>query len=412
MSREPGRRLPWFGPGALVTSVLGSALVAAAALVVASAVAVAVWAGSGWRPGVASGLAVVTVAALWWVLRAPAAVLGLTTVTGLALWALFPPVGLTGALLAAQVALCVLAATRPGRSSRWAAAVMCAPAPLALLAGDRLVLPLYLLAVALAWTAGELYRTRRARAAAETRRAVAEERARIARDVHDVVAHTVSVMVIQASAAEDGFAARPEQARQALRDIEAVGRSALAELRLLLRAFDDDREADGPGHGPGYGPVGLARLDELADVTRAAGLSVVVRRDGPGGVPGDVPGGDGTSAAADLTAYRIIQEALTNVLRHAPDADEVRVSVHLGAAAMDIEVIDNGRARQPRPPSPVPAGSGRGLTGMRERAAALGGSLRAGPLDGGGWGVRATLPTGGATRRAERAAGLPGEGAS
>ncbi|MFD8812368.1 sensor histidine kinase [Streptomyces sp. NPDC059627] len=408
MSGDPGRRLLWCGSGGLVLGVLGSAVAVAGA-------------GSGWRPVVASGLVLVQVCALWWVVRGPAAVLGLTMVTGLAVWALLPAVSPTGALLAAQVALCVLVATRPRRVSLWGAAAMCAPAPLALLAGGPLGLPLYLLAVALAWTAGELYRTRRARAAAETRRAVAEERARIAREVHDVVAHTVSVMVIQASAAEDGFAARPEQARQALRDIDAVGRSALTELRWLLRAFRDDEQdgpdgldgPDGPEDGTGREPVGLARLDELLDTARAAGLSVVVRRDGPG----DAPAGGATPveppveppvvqatvppAAVDRTAYRIIQEALTNVLRHAAGADEVRVSVHLGAAAVDVEVVDNGRPRA-RPTGA--AGSGHGLTGMRERAALLGGSLRAGPLDGGGWGVRATLPTGGA--------GLPREDAS
>ncbi|MFF8729108.1 sensor histidine kinase [Streptomyces sp. NPDC015171] len=356
-------------------------------------------AGSGWPPAVASGLVVVQVCALWRVVRNPVAVLGVTMATGLAAWALLPALSLTGALLAAQIALCVLAATRPRWVSLRGAAAMCAPVPLALLAGGGPgLLPLYLLAVALAWTAGELYRTRRARAAAETRRAVAEERARIAREVHDVVAHTVSVMVIQASAAEDGFAARPEQARQALRDIEAVGRSALADLRWLLRAFRDD----GPEAGSGQGRVGLARLDELVDAARGAGLSVVVRREGPGdGCAGGVP-----PTAVDLAAYRIIQEALTNVLRHAAGADEVRVSVRLGAGAVDVEVVDNGRSRA-RPAGP--AGPGHGLTGMRERAALLGGTFRAGPLDGGGWGVRATLPTQGGTLPTEGGT-LPTEG--
>ncbi|WP_405875486.1 sensor histidine kinase [Streptomyces sp. NBC_00005] len=385
MSQDPGRRLLRWGSGGLVIGVLGSSVAV-------------VGAGSGWRLGVASGLVVVQVCALWRVVRSPAAVLGLTMATGLAVWALFPAVSLTGALLAAQIALCVLAATRPRRISLWGVAVMCAPAPLALLAGGRLGLPLYLLAVALAWTTGELYQTRRARAAAETRRAVAEERARIAREVHDVVAHTVSVMVIQASAAEDGFTARPEQARQALRDIETVGRSALTELRWLLRAFRDDGQEDGSEQGQ----VGLARLDEMVDVARAAGLSVVVRQEGTE----DVPAGCLPPTAVDLTAYRIIQEALTNILRHAADADEVRVSVHLGEAALDIEVVDNGRPR-----AAAVAGSGRGLTGMRERAALLGGSLRAGPLDSGGWGVRARLPMEG-ERLPMEGESLPMEGSS
>ncbi|MFJ9345402.1 sensor histidine kinase [Streptomyces sp. NPDC101237] len=397
MTREPGRRR-WRGPGAPSAGALGPAVPAVVVPTVAVAVALAsAAAGADRRPALAAGLAVLQFGALWWVPRRPAAVLGVTAVTGLAVFALFPAVTLTGALLAAQVALCALAATRPRRISLRGAAALCVPAPLAPQAGGGLGLPLYLLAVALAWTAGELYRTRRARAAAETRRAVAEERARIARDVHDVVAHTVSVMVIQASAAEDGFTDRPEQARQALRDIETVGRSALTELRWLLRAFRDD----GPTAEPGAGPPGLARLDALADTARAAGLSVVVRRDGPGDAAAGPP------AAVDLTAYRIVQEALTNVLRHADGAGEVRVSVRLGAAAVDVEVVDDGRPR-PRPRTAVP-GTGNGLTGMRERAALLGGSLRAGPLDGGGWRVHATLPTGHA---ASAAGGTtpPGEG--
>ncbi|MFJ3758526.1 sensor histidine kinase [Streptomyces sp. NPDC090080] len=400
MTREPGRRR-WRGPGAPSAGAFGPAVGALVvpAVAVAGAVASAA-AGADRRTALAAGLAVLQFGALRWVPRRPAAVLGVTAVTGLAVFALFPAVTLTGALLAAQVALCALAATRPRRISLRGAAALCVPAPLAPLAGGGLGLPLYLLAVALAWTAGELYRTRRARAAAETRRAVAEERARIARDVHDVVAHTVSVMVIQASAAEDGFTARPEQARQALRDIEAVGRSALTELRWLLRAFRDD----GPAAEPGAGPPGLARLDALADTARAAGLSVVVRRDGPGDAAGDGP-----PAAVDLTAYRIVQEALTNVLRHAEGAAEVRVSVRLGAAAVDVEVVDDGRPR-PRPRTALP-GTGNGLTGMRERAALLGGSLRAGPLDGGGWRVHATLPTG---HTAVAAGGTtpPGEGST
>jgi signal transduction histidine kinase len=203
-----------------------------------------------------------------------------------------------------------------------------------------------------------------------------------------VVAHSVSVMVIQASAAEDGFTDRPEQARQALRDIEAAGRSALGELRWLLRAFRDEEqyeEEDVQDDGPGQRQAGLARLDELVGAVRAAGLSVVVRQEGPENVPaGGVP-----PTAVDLTAYRIIQEALTNTLRHGADADEVRVSVRIGEAAVDIEVVDNGR---PRELPARAAGSGRGLAGMRERVALLGGSLRAGPLDGGGWGVHARLP--------------------
>jgi signal transduction histidine kinase len=215
------------------------------------------------------------------------------------------------------------------------------------------------------------------------RRAVVEERARIAREVHDVVAHTLSVMVIQAGAADDVFVQRPEQAREALRAIETGARSALGELRLLLRAFGPDEGADEAAEERKPVPS-LARLDELADTVRATGMTVHVHREGAtAGLP----------AAVDLAVYRIVQEALTNTLRHAVGADEVSVRVTAEREYVKVTVVDNGLTPQVR--SAV-AGAGRGLVGMQERARLLGGSLHAGPLAGGGFEVAARLPVEGA----------------
>lgn len=332
---------------------------------------------SGLRSAAALLLVVVQVVALWWVVRRPAAVLAGTVAAGAALWSLFPAVSLTGALLAAQVALCVLASLRPARVSRWWLAGVLALAPLPLSAGGPSNVLVYVLAVVLAWTAGRWHRAQRERVVARMRRAVAEERARIAREVHDVVAHSVSVMVIQASAAEDGFTANPEQARQALRVIDRTGRSALGELRILLHAVRP--EPGGDGRQP---PPGMDRLDELAATVRTAGLTVELRQEGRTAAP---------AAAVDLAGYRIVQEALTNTLRHA-GATRVRVSVRYSGESVRIEVLDNGRHGGRSSGPSLSAGSGRGLIGMRERATLLGGSLEAGPGPDGGFEVRAVLP--------------------
>ncbi|MFJ9249063.1 sensor histidine kinase [Streptomyces sp. NPDC101776] len=369
-------RALWWGSAGLVLVVLGTSVLVAGS-------------GNGRRLPLAVGLVLAQVVVLRWQVRAPLAVLAATAATGLAVWALLPEVSLTGALLAAQVALCVLSATGPRRMSVRALAAMCLPAPLAFGAGGGPAgVTVYLLAVLLAWTAGQWRRAQRARAAAEMRRAVVEERARIAREVHDVVAHTLSVMVIQAGAADDVFARRPDHARQALRAIETGARSALGELRLLLNAFGPDEGADegayertneGVGENREPGPS-LARLDELADTVRATGMTVRLHCEGTY---------DGLPTTVDLAAYRIVQEALTNTLRHAVGADEVGVRVTVGGECVEVTVVDNGRTPQG---SSVAEGAGRGLVGMRERARLVGGSLRAGPLPGGGFEVAARLP--------------------
>jgi signal transduction histidine kinase len=359
-------RALWWGSAGVVLAVLGTSVLVAGAE-------------HGRRLPVAVALVLAQVCALRWQARAPAAVLAANAVTGLAVWALLPAVTLTGALLAAQVALCVLSATRPRRVSVRALAAMCLPAPLAFGAGGGAGVTVCLLAVVLAWTAGQWRRAQQARTRAEMRRAVVEERARIAREVHDVVAHTLSVMVIQAAAADDVFTQRPEQARQALRAIETGARSALGELRLLLRAFRPDAVEGGVGEQREAEPS-LTRLDELADTVRATGMTVHMHCEGAT---------QGLPATVDLAAYRIIQEALTNTLRHAAGADEVSVRVMAEGECVNVTVVDNGRRAHSLSAA---AGAGRGLVGMKERARLVGGSLRAGPLPQGGFEVAAQLP--------------------
>ncbi len=208
--------------------------------------------------------------------------------------------------------------------------------------------------------------------AAEARRAVAEERTRIARELHDVVAHQVSLMTVQAGAAKTVAADDPEGARQAMEAVEKAGRQALDELRHLMGILRPETEVDGFGPQPG-----LADVPRLVEHLGEAGLDVSLTMDR---VQTDLP------ARVDLSTYRIVQEALTNVLKHAgPNArTEVRVSTDNHEVA--IEVLDNGQGATILP------GSGHGIPGMRERAQLLGGSLDAGPRPGGGFQVVAHLP--------------------
>jgi signal transduction histidine kinase len=237
-----------------------------------------------------------------------------------------------------------------------------------------------------AWVLGDNLRTRRAylvevEARAErlerdreerARRAVAAERSRIARELHDVISHNVSVMVVQAAAGKDVFASQPERARDALGSIESIGREALVELRRLLGVVSPDDDAEDPGYAP---QPGLARLPELVEQVGAGGLRVNLTVTGQ---PRDLPVG------VDLSAFRIVQEALTNTLKHA-SASRADVSVRYMPASLEVEVLDDGVAGDP-------GGRGRGLVGMRERAALLGGELSAGPRPAGGFGVRARMP--------------------
>jgi signal transduction histidine kinase len=200
---------------------------------------------------------------------------------------------------------------------------------------------------------------------------VAEERGRIARELHDVVAHSVSVMVVQAQAGPR-LLGEPEQARGAFRSIEASGREALVELRRLLGILrtGDEHLAIGP-------QPGLGSLQSLVEQMREAGLPVELRVEGE---PLQLPPG------VDLSAYRIVQEALTNTLKHAGQA-EAEVVVRYGASELELEVVDNGSGG-----AASVNGPGHGLIGMRERVALYGGELVTGTRNSGGYAVRARLP--------------------
>ena len=225
---------------------------------------------------------------------------------------------------------------------------------------------------------------RRQAEAERSRQAIREERIRIARELHDVVAHSLSVVTVQAGVGRKVEAAHPGEALRALRAVEVTGRGALEEVRRILGLLRDD------GEGPSLAPSpGLEDLDELANSVRAAGIPVrlAVTADSAALPP-----------AVALTVYRIVQEALTNVVKHARGA-EASVRVRADTGGVRIAVTDNGRGWAAAAPAGTAgaagdtAGAGHGILGMRERAAAFGGTLDAAPLPGGGFQVTAFLPT-------------------
>ena len=243
------------------------------------------------------------------------------------------------------------------------------------------------------------------RAAAEgrlaTERALAAERARIASELHDVVTHNVSVMIVQAGAARKIMASSPADAEDALLAVEATGREAMTELRNLLGLLSPAQDDVGAGcpvgagdtaPAPGQVPAalrpqpGLSELGLLVDRVTATGLSVDLAVSGQ---PRPLPPG------ADLAAYRVVQEGLTNVLRHAGQATAA-VSVRW-AERLEITVSDDGSGAEPGSPDDAArTAPGRGLLGLRERLGLYGGEVSAGPQAGGGWQVRAVLPLAGA----------------
>ncbi|WP_193611221.1 histidine kinase [Nocardioides lijunqiniae] len=213
----------------------------------------------------------------------------------------------------------------------------------------------------------------------ETRRRVGEERLRIARDVHDVVAHAMVAINVQAGVGAHLLERDPERARGTLRDIKRVSGEALDDLRSMLGILRDPDDEDAPIRPT----ADLAALDDLRDGLAAAGVDVDIHID-PGAFP--------LPASIGSTGYRIVQEALTNVLRHA-GTTTARVRVARADDRVLIEVEDDGTGTAPTDDS----GSGNGVRGMRERATAAGGTLEAGPRPGGGWRVAASLPAGALT---------------
>jgi signal transduction histidine kinase len=213
-----------------------------------------------------------------------------------------------------------------------------------------------------------------ARAEDAARRRIDEERLRIARELHDVVAHTMATINVQASAAAHVAAQRPQAAVDALGVIKTVSKDGLRELRAILNVLRQTDEPDTPFPAPG-----LAQVGDLIASAKTSGLPVTLTVTGsPGPLPNET----------DLAAYRIVQESLTNAIRHAGPASAT-VSLSFTGTELTIEVADNGLGS---PAAADNGGGGHGLPGMRERAASVGGTLDAGPAQGGGFRVTARLP--------------------
>ncbi|GAA0942819.1 hypothetical protein GCM10009550_14280 [Actinocorallia libanotica] len=278
--------------------------------------------------------------------------------------------------LAADAALVHIAATRPRRTS--AAAVAMALAVLAGHSAVRVMLGFPIgtstqssvaLTAVIAWLAGGWVRQSREHARMTHAQAVTAERLRIARELHDSVAHSIGVIAIQAGAAKMVADARPAAAREALDAIEQASRETLAGLRRMLGAL---RQGDPVETVPASG---LADLERLAATTAAAGVHVDVRRSGRR---------DPLPAEIDLSAFRIVQEAVTNVVRHAGTGG-CRVSIEHREDELAIEIVDSGRGG-------TGLGGGHGIVGMRERVGLLHGDFTAGPRPEGGFRVAARLP--------------------
>jgi signal transduction histidine kinase len=224
----------------------------------------------------------------------------------------------------------------------------------------------------------ELQTERLQRERAEQAQAVAEERARIARELHDVVAHSVSATVVQAEAAEEVLSDAPDRARESLVRIQDTGREALGEMRRLLGVMRGGAESGEVAPQPR-----LADVERLVEETRADDLPVELTVQGRRRE---------LSPGIELSAYRIVQEALTNVRKHAGRSAKARVVVRYGEAALELEISDDGRGAR------AGDGHGQGLIGMRERVAFFGGEFGAGPGANGGFVVRARFPLPGMQR--------------
>jgi signal transduction histidine kinase len=294
-------------------------------------------------------------------------------VTFFVLWTLWSDIGLTVAAVVCQLIVAYVVGVH---YRRWIAVLMDVPFLLTAIAMQNSGI-VFALALIIAVQLLGFARSDRGQAIAERDAAVEDqialaERARIARELHDVVAHQMSMVAVQAETARLTTPGMPVEGQQRLAEIGDTAREALTEMRRLLGVLRSDG-------GVELAPQpGLDRVDELVSAARAGGSSVRLTMSGARGA---LPPG------VDLTAYRIVQEALSNARRHAPGAD-VEVTLGFGAGRLAIRVRDHG---------PGPAGdadSGHGLQGMRERVAMVGGSLRTGAAAGGGFVVEAELPVG------------------
>jgi signal transduction histidine kinase len=394
---EPSRPTPLARGRALVVDVL-LAFGVGLAQVLGVLLSERVGRSAGWRDpdALAYLLLVGGAAALLFRRRWPLPVLAVTLACGLAYAARTYPEG--PSQLAVFPALWTVALTVPRRQA-WLATAVTAVAAASIelfLYGETMFdgEPLYAAVTVLAamWW-GEAVRARRAYVAElrdraeraersreeEARRRVDEERLRIARELHDVVSHTIGVISVQAGVAAHLLHRRPDKAADSLAAIRQASDEALGELHAMLGVL---REGDGDGGPAPLAPApGLAELDALIAQAAGAGIEVRVAVEGE---PRRLP------SAVDLACYRVVQESLTNVVRHA-EASQAEITVtHLDDRVV-VEVLDDGAA----PSGNGAVGSGQGIPGMRERARALGGSLEAGPRPGGGFRVQASLPVGG-----------------
>jgi len=349
---------------------------------------------SPWRPpdGLAYGLLAIGPLALVARRRWPLAVLAVTLATSVAYAARGYPEGPSGlAVYSALYTVATLVERRQALPAALATVVAAAGSEVVfygdtMFEGEPVYVALSLLAFL--WL-GEAVRARRAYVAElrdraeraertreeEARRRVGEERLRIARELHDVVSHSIGVISVQAGVAAHLLRRRPDKADQALAAIRQASDEALGELHAMLGVL----RQPGEGQAPLAPAPGLAQLDSLVGRAAMAGVRVEVAVEGE---PRPLP------PAVDLACYRIVQESLTNVVRHA-GATSATVGIAHGGGEVVIDVVDDGRGST----ADGGKGAGRGIAGMRERAGALGGTLAAGPRPEGGFRVHASLPT-------------------
>jgi signal transduction histidine kinase len=332
---------------------------------------------------------------LIWRRRAPVAVFGAVAAVALVQWFVGLRLAADAALL---VALYTVAAYRPRRWALAAAAIVEIGVVLAAVrfSPARGLFPSLVFLTGLAAAAffiGTTVQNRRAYLGALVDRATwlererdqqallatTAERARIARELHDIVAHSLTVVVTLAEAAVVASEADPPAAREAMTSVAATGRSALGEMRRLLGVLRTDQPSAAGEPPASRAPApGLDRVDELVGSARSAGLPVRLTVSGPAR---PLP------STLDVTVYRVLQESLTNALRHAVEPTRVHVRLQWGADELVVDVTDDGRRTGVGPPP-----TGHGLSGMRERLQLFGGSVSTGPGPSGGWTVRAALP--------------------